>query len=446
MKFYDRAKELATLRNLRESATENAQFTVVTGRRRIGKTALLLEAYKDSPMLYFFVARTAEKTLCLTYAREIADKLQQPILGTPENFAQIFEYVMKLSTQQAFTLIIDEFQDFMRINPSIYSEMQKIWDMHERESKINLVVSGSVNTLMNKIFTDEKEPLFGRQTGFMRIRPFAPSVLAQILHEHNANATAEDFLAFYAITGGVAKYVQLLVDRKCYTCAQMFAEVLSSDSIFIGEGKTLLIEEMGKDYAIYFSVLEAIASGKTTRNEIEQAVGKEVGGYLSRLEDTYSLIEKKQPIYEKTSNKNVRYHIIDNFLAFWFRFIFKYGYMLEIQQYDGVKRIIEQNFSQFSGLTLERLFREIMIERKTYTRIGSWWDRKGENEIDLVCENEFEKTVTFYEVKRNPEKYNPNQLSQKIEAFLKSTHRYAGFNITQGHLSLDDLTPLFTAQ
>ena len=114
----------------------------------------------------------------------------------------------------------------------------------------------------------------------------------------------------------------------------MLNQLIKSDSIFLGEGKAILIEEFGKDYGIYFSILSAIARGKTSRSEIENVVGKEIGGYLTKLENEYEVISKKQPIFEKSSTKNVRYTIEDNFFTFWFRFIYKYNYMLENENYD----------------------------------------------------------------------------------------------------------------
>ena len=108
----------------------------------------------------------------------------------------------------------------------------------------------------------------------------------------------------------------------------MLNRLIKSDSIFLGEGKAILIEEFGKDYGIYFSILSAIARGKTSRSEIENVVGKEIGGYLTKLENEYEVISKKQPIFEKSSTKNVRYTIEDNFFTFWFRFIYKYKTLL----------------------------------------------------------------------------------------------------------------------
>ena len=185
--------------------------------------------------------------------------------------------------------------------------------------------------------------------------------------------TPEDLLALYSFTGGVAKYVQLLVDAGAMTKSTMLDHIIKADSIFLGEGKAILIEEFGKDYGVYFSILSAIARGKTSRSEIESVVGREIGGYLTKLENDYEVIAKKQPLFEKSSTKNVRYTIEDNFFTFWFRFIYKYSYMLEIENYDSLKTIINRDYETFSGLMLERYFRRVLIERKIFTRIGGWW-------------------------------------------------------------------------
>lgn len=162
--------------------------------------------------------------------------------------------------------------------------MQRIWDLYSPKSRINLIVCGSIYSMMTKIFKDKKEPLYNRQSRFMTVRPFTPTVLKDILSEYNPGYTAEDLLALYAFTGGVAKYVQLLVDAGATTKTTMLDQIIKADSIFLGEGKAILIEEFGKDYGIYFSILSAIARGKTSRSEIENVVGKEIGGYLTKLE------------------------------------------------------------------------------------------------------------------------------------------------------------------
>ncbi len=439
MRFFDRTEEIATLREVRQRARENAQFTVVTGRRRIGKTSLVWKAYEDEPFLYFFVARKAEGDLCEDYLSEIDKKLGIPTIGRPGRFAGLFEFLMKLSVERPITLFIDEFQEFFRVNKSVYSDMQRIWDLYHTKAHMNLIVCGSIYSMMTKIFKDKKEPLYNRQSRFMSVRPFSPTVLKEILEECHPGYKAEDLLALYSFTGGVAKYVQLLVDGGATTKATMLNHIVKADSIFLSEVKSILIEEFGKDYGIYFSILSAIARGKTSRSEIESVVGKQIGGYLTKLETEYEVISKKQPLFEKSSAKNVRYTIEDNFFTFWFRFIHKYSYMLEIENYASVRTIIDRDYETFSGLMLERYFKRRLIEGQQYTRIGGWWDRKGENEIDLVAENELEDKATFYEVKRKAANIDIDRLKEKAAAFLRATGQFTGYTLSYEGLSMEDM-------
>ena len=439
MRFFDRTEEIASLREIRGMSRDNAQFTVVTGRRRIGKTSLVWKAYEDEPILYFFVARKAEGDLCEDYRLEIENKLGIPIMGRAERFVDMFEFLMKLSMERPITLFIDEFQEFFRVNKSVYSDMQRIWDIYCPKARMNLVVCGSIYSMMTKIFKDKREPLYNRQTRFMTVRPFTPAALKEILAEYHPGHTAEDLLALYSFTGGVAKYVQLLVDAGATTKAAMLDHIIKADSIFLGEGKAILIEEFGKDYGVYFSILSAIARGKTSRSEIESVVGREIGGYLTKLENEYEVIAKKQPLFEKSSTKNIRYTIEDNFFTFWFRFIYKYGYILEIENYESVKTIINRDYETFSGFMLERYFRRVLIERQAYTRIGGWWDRKGENEIDIVAENELNDEATFFEVKRKAGNIDMEALEHKAAAFLRATGEFKGYKISYKGLSMDDM-------
>ena len=439
MRFFDRTEEIASLHEIRAAAKENARFTVVTGRRRVGKTSLVWKAYEDEPILYFFVARKAEGDLCRDYLSEIENKLGIPTMGRAEHFAEIFEFLMRLSAERPITLFIDEFQEFFRVNKSVYSDMQRIWDIYSPKARMNLIVCGSIYSMMTKIFRDKKEPLYNRQTRFMTVRPFKPTVLKEILTVYHPGYTAEDLLALYSFTGGVAKYVRLLVDSGATTKDKMLNHIVKADSIFLGEGKAVLIEEFGKDYGVYFSILSAIAGGRTSRAEIESVIGREIGGYLTKLENEYEVIAKKQPFFEKSSTKNVRYVIEDNFFTFWFRFIYKYSYMLEIENYDSLKAIIRRDYETFSGLMLERYFKNVLIEQHAYTRIGGWWDRKGENEIDIVAENELNNEAAFFEIKRKASNIDIKILEKKAAAFLRATGRFNGYSVSYKGLSMDDM-------
>ena len=439
MRFYDREQEMAFLRETREMAEKVARFTVVTGRRRIGKTTLIREAYKDVPFVYFFVARKAESDLCEVYLEEISEKLDIPTLGSSRHFSDIFRYLMQLSHTRSFTLVIDEFQDFYRVNKAVFSEMQEVWDEYEKTSHINLIVCGSIYSMMQKIFKDKKEPLYGRNTGELRVKPFRPSVLKQIMADAKPGYCKEDLLAMFTFTGGVAKYVNQLVDASALDKDSMMRHIVSANSTFLTEGKNNLIEEFGKDYGTYFSILSCIARGKNTRSEIEDVIGKEVGGYLTNLEKDYELIAKRQPLFEKSATKNVRYELDDVFYSFWFRFIFKYSYIIEIENYGKLQEIIGRDYNTFSGLMLERYFRRVAIESEEYTRLGRWWDRKGENEIDMIAEDELSDKATFFEIKRQKDEISIGVLKQKAEVFLGATHQFKNYEIGYKGLSMEDM-------
>lgn len=439
MKFFDREKETKTLRDIKELSKETAQFTVLTGRRRVGKTWLVTHAYEPTDMLYFFVARKSEVDLCKGFAKEIEEKLHIPMLGTPDNFAEIFEFLMKYSKQHPITLFIDEFQDFLRVNKSIFSDMQRIWDLHKETAKINLIAGGSIFTLLTRIFKDSKEPLYGRQTRFMHVKPFRTKVIKEILSTYSPSYTSDDLLTLYMLTGGVAKYISSLIDKKKITHKKMIESIISEDSPFIAEGKNILLEEFGKESAIYFSILSAIANGRNTRNEIETAVGKEVGGYLGKLEDDYNIISKHLPVLTPNSNKNIHYEIDDLFFRFWFRFIYKYSYMLEIGKYDKLIEVVERDYTTYSGYVLERYFRQKLAEEADITRLGNWWDRKGENEIDIITENELTGQLAFYEVKRKEENISIGELKRKAEAFFTKNKIAANYEIQYRGLTLSDM-------
>lgn len=420
MKFYGRENEVDELRKIRHLSKTGSRMTVLTGRRRIGKTELVDKALNDGehPYLYLLITRRVEKELCGILQEEVERGIGHPIAGHAVRFAELFEAVMIEAMTHPLTLVIDEFQEFDRINAAVFGEIAGIWDRYHKKSRINLVISGSVNRLMNKIFFSDSEPLYGRNTGTMRLAHFPLSELKRILTDHNPDWTNEDLLALWTLTGGVARYVEILMDDHAYTRKAMLKSVCSSTSLFFDEGRTVLADEFGKDYGTYFSILSAIANGNTSFSDLSNAVGVEIGGHLTKMERDYGLIAKIRPAYETRGNRNVSYRIDDCFFRFWFRFIYKYQYLIEQRQLKELLTLMNRDFGVFSGYALELYFREKFIEEHAYTRIGGWWDRKGENEIDLVCENELTRRLDFYEVKTDPDRLRLGALEAKAESFL----------------------------
>lgn len=433
MKFYGRETELKLLDKTRILSEHSSKMTIIVGRRRIGKTSLAITAFKGKKYLYFFVSRKNEALLCREFIDEIELSFGKPVIGEFKSFAKLFEYLLIMAQTETFTLIIDEFQEFYQVNPSVYSEMQNLWDKYKSSSKMNLVLCGSVFTLMKKIFENAKEPLFGRADEKIHLKPFNVDVLKTIYTDQPIVFKPEELLAFYTITGGVAKYVEVFTDKNCFTLKQMLDEIFNENSLLLEEGKNILIEEFGKDYITYFSILSLIASSKTSRTEIESILEKNIGGFLERLEYDYQIIKSIRPIFSKPGGRIQKYLIEDNFLCFWFRFVYKNRSAIELGNYPYVYSLVERDFDQFSGLFLEKYFRDKLSLTNLYSQIGRFWNKRNENELDIVALNELEKRALIAEVKRNPQKINLKQLRAKSSEIKTALQDYeisfAGFSL-----------------
>ena len=416
MKFYNRDEEIIFLKNVRSQAfSSHSRLTVLTGRRRIGKTLLLREALSDQRFLYLFVAKSSEAILCQAFCREASQALG--IFVPPiNNFADFFRFLMEEGRRQAYTLIIDEFQELESVNPAIFSHIQNYWDQYRQQTRINFVVSGSAYSMMQHIFTDRKEPLFGRADRTIHLQPFSTSTLKEILRNNAPNYQNDDLLALYTFTGGVPKYIEMMMDNGAFTVSEMIANICQPNSPFIDEGRSMLIQEFGKKYNTYFSILQGIANGYNTQSKLEGLMPNvSIGGYLKKLEDTYNLVEKRRPMLAKPGSQTVRYAIKDPFLNFWFRYIDGNQSLVELGNYSALNNIILNDYPTFSGKTLERYFIQQMTESMKYSSIGSWWESKGDqNEIDIVALGLKKGEALVAEVKRQRKNFKPDLLNEKI--------------------------------
>lgn len=211
------------------------------------------------------------------------------------------------------------------------------------------------------------------------------------------------------------------------------------NSPFIEEGKYLLIEEFGKDYGTYFSILSAISGGINTQPQIEASLGnKNVGGHLKRLIEVYQVIERKRPILSKVGTQTVRYDIQDNFLRFWFNYFDRHRSLIEINNFPALQQIILQDYPTYSGLVLERYFAKQLAESHQYRAIGSWWDAKdAQNEIDIVALKLEKRKALVAEVKRQRKNFKPELLEKKVAHLINKV--LPKYDVETTCLTLEDM-------
>ena len=446
MRFYDREQELESMARTREIAfTKVSQMTVLTGRRRLGKTKLMLKSCEGSPTVYLFVSRSSEGVLCQQFTEIARASLGVFIPDGISSFRDLFRLLMEIGKQTAYNLIIDEFQELININGAVFSDIQNIWDSTKDAARVNLIVSGSVYSLMHRIFMNYREPLYGRASSIMRLKPFPASVLKRILADHYPDYDNDDLLALYAFTGGVPKYVELLMDGGTFTVETMIGQMVRENSVFLEEGNIMLIQEFGKKYGNYYAILSAIASGFNETSRIAVITGqKSLGGSLQRLEEDYDLIVRRRPVKAKEGTQTVRYEIKDHFLRFWLRYIVKHQSLVQSEKFEELRSLIMRDYPTFSGKELEAYFRDLLVETRPIKEIGSWWestrgksDDTAQHEIDIVALYLEERKVLLAEVKRHRKNFDPERFQQKVELIK---HRlFSRYQIETRCLTLEDM-------
>jgi AAA+ ATPase superfamily predicted ATPase len=292
---------------------------------------------------------------------------------------------------------------------------------------------------MQKIFQNSKEPLFGRADNILKLSAFDLTTLKEIMRDYNPQFSNDDLLALYTFTGGVPKYVELMCENIKLSTDEMINFMVRQNSVFTDEGKNLLIEEFGKNFGIYFSILSAISGGINTQPSIEASLGnKNIGGQIKRLIEDYNIIIRQRPILSKDGTQTVRYEIQDNFLKFWFNYFDRHRSMIEIRNFEGLKSIIKNDYQTYSGKILEKYFKQQFAESLKYKNIGSWWESKGnQNEIDIVALSLEKNKAVVAEVKRNKKNIKETLFLDKVEHLKKKL--LPTYNIETCFLTLEDM-------
>ena len=318
-------------------------------------------------------------------------------------------------------LVIDECQKIDGFAPAFWSQLQKVWDLGKNEARLLLVMSGSLQLSLERIFGSRSEPLYGRCDVLMTLQPFSTSLMREIFLHESSNADAADFLMLYAVTGGVARYVEYFADNEAMTREAMLRLIFSNDgSWFRSEGNVMLANEFRLSAPLYRTILRRLAAGRSKRTELQAGVATDISPYLARLENLYGLVGRVQPFEEPSEKRKTRYRVTDPYLRFWLRFLSgdDIEAQIELQQWPGLIQRTTQALPTYLGRSLEDWYRQRFLELSGLSPVGAWWDRRGENEIDLIALDEGRKRIIFAEIKSQASKLDEAKLRRKSEAFL----------------------------
>jgi len=416
MKFYGREKEISLIEHFFKTVkTKGSRILVMTGRRRIGKTRLVLESVKNKNYLYFFTKKKKINEIISEWSNEIKNKYGEVFYGNFNSFENFLKFLFDFSKKKPIILIFDEVQNLLYSDPSAFGTFQKIFDLNKEKTNVLLIFLGSSFSLMERIFKNSKEPLFGRASEIIRLSYLPLKMQLEILKDNGFNS-GKNLLHVFSIFDGIPKYIEELVDLGKKSFDESIREFITKRDFIWEEGENLIKEEFGKEYSSYFSILSALSKGRRRLNEIEQFTGiRDVGSYLKNLEEIYKMIERRLPITSKsTKERNGKYYLNDNFLDFWFRFIESKRSLKEAGKAEYAFSQIWDELPTYEGRKLEDLVIRKMIEENPldikFSKAGKYWNKKGDIEIDAMVIDDEEKKAYLFEVKTNKEKITKNTL------------------------------------
>lgn len=402
--FVNRTRELNTLNN--EYQRTNSSFTVIYGRRRVGKTTLIREFIRDKEMIYYYATEVNLSMQLKSFTKDILEVLGLSHISF-ETFEDAFIFLAKHMGDRQLILVIDEYQNLVKVEKSFSSMLQKVWDMHFKETNIYLILCGSTISMMHSEILNYSAPLYGRSTSIIHLQP----LLAHYIHDFVPNLNSKEFMDIYASFGTIPKYLEMYQKDKSFQ-ENINEVILDKNSFLYNEGYFLLKQEIN-DVSTYFSILEAISKGATKLGNISKMLemnSSQLTRYIEKL-IALGFIDKDIPVTEKNPLKSKlgRYRFKDNFLKFWFFYVYKNYRYLEIDLSEYVLKEIETNFNDnFVSFAYEDFVQEqILRDPMKYLgfvplKIGRWWNNK--EEIDLVAFDE--DKIAFIECKWRNKKVN----------------------------------------
>lgn len=381
MTFYDRHGELNALETAFESPGH--EFYVVYGRRRVGKTELLKEFCAGRSHLYFLAAQEAESRQREKFTEQVADRFDERVPRI-DDWDEAFDYLGDMLADEQVVVVIDEFPYLIAENDSLPSYLQSFVDERLRETDSMLVLCGSSVSTMESDVLGHESPLYGRRTGQIDLQPFTFQQAREAITYEMA-----DTIRSYAVTGGTPLYLTLF-DYERPLAENIRTHILSPTARLYNEPEFLLRTEL-RNPARYMSILEAVAMGHTTPNEISGATGIDAGPlskYLQTLR-RLRLIDREVPVTASgTKSKRSRYAVADEFLRFWYRFVEPNRSSIEEAPDVVFSGTIEPALPDHVATTFEAVCREAIWEAirrsdlEPYSEVGRWW--YGEHEIDIV--------------------------------------------------------------
>ena len=453
MKFLGREKEIL---DLEKEYARDGGFVVIYGRRRIGKTTLIKQFIKSKTAFYFLATKEVESQSMKRFAGVIARTTGNSVMQKAafSDWLDLFQAVADYKPNEKKVLVIDEFPYLVKVNDSFPSILQNAWDEILKDSNVMLILCGSLISMMKKHALSYESPLYGRRTAQMRIAPLPFTTVYE-----NQKLSFEEAAEQYSITGGVPKYMEFFSDvQPLYE--QIKENVLSKNGFLYEEPNFLLTDEVQVP-TNYFSIIKVIADGNHKLGTIAGILGLETSAltpYLKTLSEL-GFIEKQVPVTEKNAEKTRKglYFISDNFLRFWFRYVYPYKGELELDNTQISLDELDKDFKEkFVAFAYEDICKEIFARLCsdkaidfTPSKIGSYWlnDKSGNTQIDVMAVDTVNKRLFAGECKYHNQPIDADvyfELVKKVDNSSEIKSAFKDYTVIYGVFSKSGFTSRMT--
>jgi len=403
-KFVDRTNELGFLNE--EYKKKESSLIILYGRRRIGKTSLIKEFGKDKDIIYFLATEESEKQNMNAFKSVIAENINNNLINyiNEINWEVLFKIIADSNTKNKKVIVIDEFQYLGKINSAFPSIFQKIWDEYLNEQNIMVILCGSLINMMESQTLNYGSPLYGRRTGQIKLKQIPFKNYKDFFEDE---ISYKDLIQRYSVTGGVPKYIENFKNNK--DIYEAIKENIMDKQSYLYDEPLFLLQNEVTEVGSYFSIIKSIAAGNSKLGNIASNLSvspTNLSKYLQTLINL-DILEREVPITEENIEKSKKgqYKIKDNFIAFWFKFIYPNKAFLEMEKETIVLNKIKENFINNNvSFIYEDICKEEMWELNangklgmTFDKIGRWWNSK--NEIDIVGIDTTGNDIIFGECK-----------------------------------------------
>lgn len=415
--FVGRKRELQILTDLynRKSMT----MAVIYGRRRIGKSTLIMQFIKDKKAVFYTASKVGKERNLELFSRQVISVLDPAYTNAVfSETDHVFDFITEKIGEEKLILVIDEIPYWAEKDEGLLSVLQKYIDVDWRNKNMMIILCGSALSFMESKVLSEKSPLFGRRDTQIKLEAFDYQESALFVPEYST----EEKALCYGVTGGVAKYLSLIDPSKSMD-DNIKNLYFHTDGYLYDETRNLLSQEFN-DITLVNNVIEQIAAGENTINSIagkiresEPAVSYTLGRLIA-----VGLVGKKKCITEEKNRKKIQYVLKDTMFKFWYQFIPKAASVIELGQGDiYYDRIVKPALHSFMGSIFEDMCRYFTLNQGVrgefdgfFTEVGTWWGsephlldtgkRYQPADIDVVAISPVDKTMIVGECKYKNEK------------------------------------------